>query len=309
MNKKYFFRKKQHTTLLNVFDNELMQLQQRIGIDRTQRTYMRQKQIRNIVADFITEKMQVTDVALTDLTPTFIRDFAQWLSIRRHYRGGTIWLTCQQLKGIVSRAFHSGLISNNPFYTFHVKRNIRPRQYLTEQELRQVINLPITDPLVRRHRDLFIFSALTGMAFADICRLRATDIHTIDGQTWIVAQRQKTHSVFQVRLLPMAVKILHTYDQGHDPVFGPVCYRTLAKHIPLLIHACNIRKHITFHCARHSFAIAALSAGMPIESISRILGHCNLATTQIYARITTEKLAADMERLQTFCNKQADIKH
>ncbi len=297
-------RPQKGATLLEVFDNDLMTLQQRIGIDRTLNTYVRQLQIRNVVADFIHKTMQVDDVPLATLAPCFIRDFASWLSISRHYRPGTIWLTCQQLKSTVSRAFQRGLISSNPFYEYHAKKMIRPRQYLNWQELQQVASLPLASPLMARHRDIFVFSALTGIAFADICSLKASDIHTINEQVWISALRQKTHTPYVVRLLPTALRILNTYREGSDPIFGSLCYRTVAKHIPLIVKACGIQKHISFHCARHSFAIASLCAGMPIESISRILGHSNIATTQIYARITTEKLSADMDKLQSFCTLQ-----
>lgn len=147
------------------------------------------------------------------------------------------------------------------------------------------------------HRDVFVFSALTGMAFADICRLRPGDIHPIKGQQWVLAQRHKTHTQFQVRLLPAAITIIERYQQRGDTIFGGVNYRTLAKHIPDIIRACGIDKHITFHCARHTFAVIALNAGMPIESISRLLGHANITTTQIYAKITLGKLSRDMDLL------------
>ena len=284
-------------TLLTVFDHDLQQLQLRVGIDRTQSTLVRQQQLRAYVSDFLAEKHQVTDIPLAQLSAGFIYDFASWLSTSRRYRGGTVWLACQQLKSVVSRAYQRGLVSSNPFYAFHIGRNIRPRQFLTAGEVRQLIDHPLDDPQQAFYRDLFVFSALTGMAFADICHLRPADIRLIDGQRWIVAQRQKTHTPFQVMLLPQAAAIADRYSQGGGTVFGPVVYRTLAKHIPAIISACGIQKHVTFHCARHTFAVMALDAGMPIESISRILGHTNITTTQIYAKITLSKLGQDMEQM------------
>ena len=295
--------KQKKTTLLAEFDADLLNLQQRVGIDRTQSTYIRQRRLQTYVADFIADTLHMVDVPLAELTPAFIHDFATWLSTHRHYQGGTVWLACQQLKSVVSRAFQRGLINNNPFYTFHVGRNVKPRQYLTEQELRIVMSIQLKIPQQIFHRDLFVFSALTGMSFADICRLSPNDIHIIDGQQWIVAQRHKTHTQYQVRLLPQAVQIISRYSQRGNTVFGPINYRTLAKHIPLLMKKCGILKHITFHCARHSFAVTALNAGMPIESISRILGHSNITTTQIYAKITLAKLNQDMDRLELYMER------
>ena len=122
----------------------------------------------------------------------------------------------------------------------------------------------------------------------------------INGQPWILAKRHKTHTVYQVRVLPQAADIISRYDNGGERIFGPIAYRTLAMNIPVITRQCGITRHITFHCARHSFAIMCLDAGLPIESISRMMGHTNITTTQIYARITLGKLNRDIDRLQAF---------
>ena len=286
-------------TLLSVFDSDLQQLGLRVGIDRAKNTYIRQCQLRRCVADFMAECLHTNDILLMQLTPSFIRDFAIWLSSGRHYLGGTVWLACQQLKSVVSRAYQHGMMPNNPFYDFRIGRNIRPRQFLTEQELQQFINWSPANPQQVYYRDLFVFSALTGVAFADIMGLHKENICVIDGRQWIIGRRRKTQIPFQVRLLPRAVDIINSYATNSEKLFPPVCYRTLAKHIPLMLKSCGICKYITFHCARHTFAVMSLNAGMPIESISRILGHADITTTQIYAKITLAKLNTDMDSLDS----------
>lgn len=290
----------QQPTLLSAYDHDLQQLQQRVGIDRAASTLRRRQQLRRHVACYLTTQLHRPDIALRDLQPSFIADFATFLSTTLRLRGGTVWLACQHLKGVVARACQQGQIAVNPFSHFHIGKNIREREYLTEQELLQLMRHPLSNPRQALYRDLFVFSALTGMAFADICRLRQSDIRDVNGQAWVMARRQKTQTPFYAKLLPQAQAILQRHARNEGPVFGAINYRTLAKHIPSIVQSCGIGRHITFHCARHTFAIMALNAGVPIESISRLLGHTNIATTQIYARITLQKLERDMQHFGDF---------
>ena len=288
------------TTLLQACDYDLEQLRLRVGKDRTAGTYSRQCRLRDMVAGFINEMSDTEDIPLQDLTLSFISDYATYLSAHCQLLDGTVWLACQWLKGVVKRAYQRGWIQFNPFAEFHPSRNIRPREYLSEDELHRLMTCKLADSREAFFRDIFVFSALTGLAFADINDLRRTDIRMIDGQPWILAKRHKTHTVYQVRVLPQAADIISRYDSGKERIFGPIAYRTLAIHIPQIALHCGITRHITFHCARHSFAIMCLDAGLPIESISRMMGHTNITTTQIYARITLGKLNRDIDRLQAF---------
>ena len=148
-------------------------------------------------------------------------------------------------------------------------------------------------------RDVFVFSAFTGMSFVDIRQLRKSDIQEIDGHQWIISSRHKTGIPFRVRLLEQPLSIIHRYEKANkEYIFDKLKYHAVAKRLPTILKACNINKHITFHCARHSFAVMALNYGVPIESVSHILGHSNITTTQIYAKITTKKLDMDFLRLE-----------
>ena len=143
-------------------------------------------------------------------------------------------------------------------------------------------------------RDIFVFSTFTGLSFIDMKELKHSDIVTINGGTWIISQRHKTQIPFQVKLLNIPLEIIRKYQQGGQNVFPPMEYRTMAKRIHRVMDECGFQKHITMHCARHSFAVLALNKGVPIESVSRILGHTNITTTQIYAKITMQKLDNDL---------------
>jgi len=287
-------RKISSQTLLEAYDQDLDRFKHRVGKDRSEHSLRAMQQGRQYVATFLTDWMHTDDIQLAKLMPQFINDFSIYLSTDRGLRGGTIWLACQLLKGVVTRAHARGLLEWNPFGQFHIAKNIRPREYLTEEEIALLMAHDFKKPALCFARDIFIFAVFTGLAFIDIKELRPADVVTINGGTWIVSKRHKTQIPFQVKLLNIPLEILKRYHQEGQSIFPPMEYRTMAKRIHRVMDECGFQKHITMHCARHSFAILALNNGVPIESVSRILGHTNITTTQIYAKITMQKLDHDL---------------
>ena len=281
-------------TLLEAYDLDLERFMHRVGKDRSERSLRAMQQGRQYVATFLTDWMHIDDILLMKLMPQFINDFSIYLSTNRGLRGGTIWLACQLLKGVVTRAHVRGLLKWNPFGQFHIAKNIRPREYLTEEEIAMLMTHDFKKPELNFARDIFVFAAFTGLAFIDIKELKPSDIVTINGASWIISQRHKTHIPFQVKLLHVPLEIIRRYHQEGQAIFPLMEYRTMAKRINRVMDECGFHKHITLHCARHSFAVLALNKGVPIESVSRILGHTNITTTQIYAKITMKKLDSDL---------------
>lgn len=254
---------------------------------------------REFVADFLLSWEHKKDIPLSSIDPDFIHRFSTYLSVERGLRNGTIWLNCMMLKGVVQRAHKRGMILTNPFAEFHIAKNIRERQYLSEEELHRLMICHFDHPLQNYTRDIFVFAALTGMSFVDISALRKSDIYEIDGCQWIITSRHKTGIPFKVRLLPQALTILERYaDPLKERIFDLLGYHAIAKRLRQVMKENGITRPVTFHCARHTFAIMALNQGVPIESVSRILGHSNITTTQIYARITMKKLTNDFQHLE-----------
>ena len=270
-------RKDKSISLLEAYDQDLERFKHRVGKDRSERSLRAMQQGRQYVAAFLTDWMHTDDIQLVKLMPQFIHDFSVYLSTDRGLRGGTIWLACQLLKGVVTRAHARGLLEWNPFGQFHI---------LMAHDFKK--------PALCFARDIFIFAVFTGLAFIDIKELKPSDVVTINGGTWIISRRHKTQIPFQVKLLNIPLEILNRYHYEGQTIFPPMEYRTMAKRIHRVMDECGFRKHITMHCARHSFAILALNNGVPIESVSRILGHTNITTTQIYAKITMQKLDHDL---------------
>ena len=289
----------EYATLLGAFDKDNADFLKRVGKDRSMNSYKVMVRSRNHTAAFIKWRYRRTDMSMLELTPDFIKDFAAYLSTQKGLHNASIWMMCMWLKGVVMRAHLNGKIPRNPFAQFHVSPNCKEREYLTEDELKAVMTH------IAFVRDLFVFASFTALSFVDVKELTTDEIVDVNGDKWILAKRHKTSVPFQVKLMDIPLQIIDRYKhlQEDKLVFGKLNYWSVCKRLKTVMKECGIEKTISFHCARHGYATLALSKGMPIESVSRVLGHTNIVTTQIYAKITTEKLNND---LTMFGNKIND---
>ena len=286
----------EYETLLGAFDKDNATFQKRVGTDRVKGTYMARVRARNHVAAFIRANYKRSDLSMLELTPDFIKEFAVFLSTDRGLQNGSIWTNCMWLKGVVMRAHFNGLIPRNPFAQFHISPNIKEREYLTEEELKTLMTHEFADAKLSYIRDIFVFASFTALSFVDVKELTTDDIVEVNGEKWILSKRHKTKVPFQVKLLDIPLQIIKRYEefQTDKTVFPNLNYWSICKPLKKMIKECGITKDISFHCARHGFATLALSKGMPIESVSRVLGHTNIVTTQLYAKITTQKIDHDL---------------
>ena len=286
----------EYETLLGAFDKDNATFQKRVGTDRVKGTYMARVRARNHVAAFIKANYKRSDLSMLELTPDFIKEFAVFLSTDRGLQNGSIWTNCMWLKGVVMRAHFNGLIPRNPFAQFHISPNIKEREYLTEEELKTLMTHEFADAKLSYIRDIFVFASFTALSFVDVKGLTTDGIVEVNGEKWILSKRHKTKVPFQVKLLDIPLQIIKRYEefQTDKSVFPNLNYWSICKPLKKMIKECGITKDISFHCARHGFATLALSKGMPIESVSRVLGHTNIVTTQLYAKITTQKIDHDL---------------
>jgi len=303
----------EYETLLGAFDKDIASLKRRVGKDRALGTYKLQVRSRNYVADFLQMNFRRTDISMQELTPDFIKEFAVYLANDRHLAKSTIWLTCMHLKGVVGRAHDNGKIQRNVFAQFHISPKCKERTFLTEEELKKVMAHEFEDSNLAFVRDLFVFMNFTALSFVDLKELTTDNIVEVNGEKWIVGKRHKTGVPYQVKLLAVPLQIIDRYRDypkaNPKSVFGEVNYWSVCKKLKPVMKECGIDKPISAHCARHGFATMALTNGMPIESVSRVLGHTNIVTTQIYARITTQKLDNDLTMLGNKLNQSfSDIK-
>jgi len=301
----------EYETLLGAFDKDNANFKLRCGKDRAYSSYKVFVRNRNYVADFIKSHYKRKDISMLELVPDFIKEFSIYLMTERNLKQATAWMACMQLKGVIIRAHNNGLIPRNPFANFHMRPYIEERAYLTETELKELMTHKFDNDNLTFCRDVFVFASMTALSFVDIKELTTDQIVDLNGEQWIVSKRHKTKVPYQVKLLPIPMEIIERYRhiRTGNHVFGTCNYWSMCKQLKTVIKECGIEKPISWHCARHGFATMALTNGMPIESVSRILGHTNITTTQIYAKITTEKLNTDLTALgNKLSNTFNDIK-
>ena len=205
------------------------------------------------------------------------------------------------MKHIVTTAHYNGKIPRNPFAMYHVDPDHKERGFLTEDEIQALSTIKLDNPNFALARDLFLFGCWTGISFTDIKNLTTDNIVEMNGASWIVSKRQKTGVPFQIKLMDIPMQIIRRYESFRTDkrLFNVGSLDTVNKRIKAVAKRCGIEKPISFHLSRHSFAVLALNYGMPIESVSKILGHTNITTTQIYAKVTNAKLENDISAFES----------
>lgn len=241
------------------------------------------------------------DISLTALAIDFFDDYRFYLKKEGH-APATINRHLCWLSRLMYRAVSQGTIRFNPFEEVQYEAVERKPRFLSKGEVAKLLAFPLQDKGAELSRRMFLFSVFTGLAFADLQSLRASQIETNnEGKRYIRKARQKTEVESLIPLHPIAEQILSLYikeSKGDYKVFPDTMSKgKLLTHLKAVGLACGIRTPLGYHVARHSFGTLTLEAGIPIESIAKMMGHSSIASTQIYAQITDQKIAKDMERL------------
>lgn len=289
-----------HRTLLQGVRYQKELVERHIGIDRSQSTYYRYHSVEKHLQAFLRSAYGAEDMLLEELDDTFLTAFRGYLSRACNHSKNTVWVYMTTLKHILMEARLGSQRIERLFARHKLHCEFTERNYLTIEEMKRLVELDCLALHLRLVRDAFLFSCFTGLSFVDLKGLRGRDIRQVAHTSWIETTRHKTGTRIQVRLFDVPHAILLQYMPIHtdEVVFrlpsNGWCNRCLAQ----LMAMAEIDKHVTFHCARHTFATTlTLSQGMPIETISKLLGHTNIRTTQIYATVTHDYLNLQLDRL------------
>lgn len=242
------------------------------------------------------------DIPLTAISIEFFEDYRLYLK-REGYAPATINSHLCWLSRLMYRAVSQGTIRFNPFEEVKYEAVERKPRFLSKGDVAKLLAFPLQDEGAELSRRMFLFSVFTGLAFADLQSLRASQIETnSEGKRYIRKARQKTEVESLIPLHPIAEQILSLYtkekSKGDYKVFPDTMSKgKLLTHLKAVGLACGIRTPLTWHCARHTFGTLTLEAGVPIESIAKMMGHSSIASTQIYAQVTDQKIAKDMDKL------------
>ncbi len=273
---------------------------------------------------YLNNILNTTDVFLKELNYKFICDFANFLHCywpKGHPKAmsnNTVMKHIQRFRKIATLGYHIEWIDRDPFVRWKPTYERRERPFLTDNELSNIETYFLPIERLERVRDLFIFSCYTGIAYIDIMNLTNDNIlKGIDGNDWIFTNRQKTKSPVKVPLLAKAQELVHKY-QNHpmtmvtETLFPVITNEKVNLYLKEIAEACGLKKNLTFHMARHTFATTVtLSNGVPIETVSKLLGHSKIASTQVYARVIERKISEDMQvlkdKMEASINKKLSI--
>lgn len=248
--------------------------------------------------DYLKNKLKRKDISFRELDYNIVIGFERFMrSTLADCCNNTIVRKMRTLKTIMIDARKRGLLTNDPFVSYKAHFTPTNRGYLEDSEVQLLIDHKFHCKRLEQIRDFFVFSCFTGLAYADMKNLKKKDIVERDDKVWIIKTREKTDILFNILLTPIALNILNKYNgQCKDgihifPIPSNQKYNSYMKEIA---DFCGIEKRLSSHLARHTFATMALNKGVPIESVSHMLGHTSIRTTQIYAKITTKKIESDM---------------
>jgi site-specific recombinase XerD len=291
--------------LFEIFQYHNDQVKALIGKGYSKGTLTKFKTVLNHTRSFLQWKYKAGDIDIRKLDYEFITELEFWYKSVQHCDHNTTMKYIACVKKMAIRALRNGWLQRDPFIGFSLALREVEREALTVEELETMAAKEFgTDRLIQV-RDIFLFSCYTGLAYADLQKLNRSEISFgIDGGKWIFTRRQKTDTASRIPLLPMAQSILDRYaDHPQCQIKGQVLpilsNQKMNAYLKEIADCCGIKKRLTFHIARHTFATTiTLSNGVPIETVSKMLGHRNLRTTQHYAKILDRKVSQDMQVLK-----------
>ena len=202
---------------------------------------------------------------------------------------------------MVRLAISKGTLRKNPFSAYIPEQPLRKRRHMTREELEKFMHTSIPSERLCHTRDMFVFATFTGLSYADLRNLSEQHLHRErNGSLWIRIKRQKTGMECNIQLLDIPLQIIDKYraERKEDKIFNTIGIATIEANLKKIARQCGIEKHITFHMSRHNFGtLITLSQGVPLETVSQMMGHKSIRTTQIYAKMTRQKVNDDMKRL------------
>ena len=296
-------------TVMDIFDKYLEDLKSLIGTSKTQATFNKYAVARKHFSSFLKYKYGRNDIMPKEVTYIVIHDFDVYLKTVLQLKANSAIKTLKFFKTVIIFAQKSGKMTHDPFMNFRFQAEKVDRGFLTDEEIQCMMKKTFDIPRLEQVRDIFIFSCFSGLAYIDMVNLTEDNIVVLDGKKWIIVNRHKTNVPSNILLLDIPLMIIDKYKgKDNDGRLLPIISnQKMNAYLKEIADVCGIKKRLTCHLARHTFATMTLSKGVPIETVSKMLGHTNIKTTQIYARITNKKIESDMMVLAAKLDKFNEI--
>lgn len=292
-------------TLIPIFEDHNNKIKELLNIEYAPGTLERYRTSLKHTVNFLQWKYNISDIDIKDINHAFIADYEFYLRTVRKCCNNTAVKYIKNFSKIIKICLANDWLEKNPFANYKAKVQEVERSFLLEEELQRVIEKDFATSRLEVVRDIFIFSCFTGLAYVDVKNLTPAHINIgIDGGKWIFTHRQKTESASKIPILPITQMIIdkysdHPQSQNSGKLLPISSNQKMNSYLKEIAAICGISKELTFHIARHTFATTVtLTNGVPIESVSKMLGHKSLKTTQHYAKVLDKKVGEDMRILQ-----------
>lgn len=301
--------------LLEIWDDHNASLKKLIGKENSYATFQKYTTARSHVQAFLQKRYNLSDISVKQVNYQLISEFSLYLKTEKNCGNNTTTKFLQNFKRIITIALRNGWIVQDPFVHINMSIEDVERPYLTQEELSRLLAVQSPFDRLNRVRDFFVFSCFTGLAYIDIKQLKKREIEENESGVWIRTHRQKTGVRSNVPLLEIPRNIIAKYCvfealNDNDPILPIISNQKMNAYLKELADLCKISKELTFHVARHTFATTVtMMNGVPIESVSKMLGHKKIATTQHYARIVDKKVGEDMDILAQKLNNRFAYNH
>lgn len=296
--------------LLELFKEHNDRIESLIGKGYSNGTLQRYKAARTHLENYLLFLKNKNDITLREIDYQFISGFEHYLKSQKNCAHNTATKYIVNFKKIMRIALANQFIDKDPFFHWKSNWKTKEREFLTSTELNTLAQKEFSIARLEQVRDIFLFCCFTGLAYADVNKLSSDDIILgLNGERWIKTKRQKTNTLSSIPILPTAEQILNKYKEHpcrvKDNKLLPVLTNQKSNaYLKEIADVCGISKTLTTHLARHTFATTVtLSRGVPMETVSKMLGHTSIKTTQLYAKVLDSKIGADMDLLK----KQAPI--
>jgi site-specific recombinase XerD len=291
--------------LIPIFKEHNRQVAALIGTEYAKGTADRYETSLKHTQAFLKWKYKVDDINIEGINHEFIMSYDFYLRSERRCANNSTVKYMKNFKKIILMCIDNGWLDKDPFIKYKPKVKIVARDYLTKEELETMAIKTYSSLRIEQVKDIFIFCCYTGLAYIDVKQLKRSEIiKGIDGQQWIFTTRQKTNTASRIPLLTQALQIIQKYEHhpecaDQDKVLPVLSNQKMNSYLKEIADVCGINKELTFHIARHTFATSVtLANGVSIESVSKMLGHKNMRTTQHYAKILDSKVSEDMQLLK-----------
>lgn len=288
-------------TLLQMYELHNKEMAQLVGKVYTNATLIKYQMSKEIMKQFIFDTLGKQDVELHDVTVSFVKKHDLYLRTVRNNVTNSVTKRLQHLKKVIRYAKQLGYSDNNPFEFIKLSFQASFRVFLENRELELIKSFQPAKIVHQEVKDLFLFQCYTGVAHCDLMLLTKENIQMDNsGKKWLVFKRKKTKSEVQVPLLPIALTIIKKYELGPSGLLLPVqCNQAMNRRLKELMRAIGIQKTVSTHVGRHSFASSVtLANGIPLEIVSKLLGHSNTIITQVYAKVLPKSVGDAMDRLE-----------